>query len=172
LQKPIEDAFRFCPQCGTPAASPGAVPFRCSNCDFAFFFGPVTAVGAILCDRRGEVLLIQRARNPGKGKYGLPGGFVDRGETALEAARREIDEEVGLQIERLDFLTTLPNQYTYRGLTAAVLDIFFTARVESFDSVDHDQREVAGLWIGMPGRAQLDAMAFDSNRRALQAYLA
>ena len=169
--KPLEAAFRYCPRCATEADPVGEVPFRCDQCGFAFFFGPVTAVGGILQDRQGQLLLLRRARDPGKGQFGLPGGFVDRDESAEEALRREIQEEVGLDVEALTYLITLPNQYTYQGLTAAVLDIFYVSRVDSFDALQIEESEVSGYWVGIPGDEQLDHMAFESNRLALINFL-
>jgi len=52
--------------------------------------------------RGGEVLLIQRARAPFQHLWTLPGGRVEPGETAEACARREITEEVGVRIERID----------------------------------------------------------------------
>lgn len=169
--KPIEQAFRFCPRCATEADPVGDVPFRCDQCGFSFFFGPVTAVGGIVCDAAGDILLIERARDPGKGMYGLPGGFVDRGETAEGALRREVQEEVGLEISEFHFLTTLPNQYTYRELTAPVLDIFFVCVVPSFEAIVVEPKEVEQCWIGQPSDQQLTNMAFESNRLAVLKYL-
>ena len=171
IEKPLEQAFRFCPRCGTEADPVGEVPFRCEQCGFAFFFGPVTAVGGILRDEAGQVLLVQRARDPGKGQYGLPGGFVDPDETAENALRREVEEEVGLEVEAMEFLATLPNRYTYHGVTAAVLDIFFVCDIPSFDAITLEPGEVAGYWIGTPGDEQLANMAFQSNRLALLRFL-
>lgn len=171
LSKPIQQAFHYCPRCATEADPVGEVPFRCDQCGFAFFFGPVTAVGGILRDRSGQVLLIERARDPGKGKYGLPGGFVDHEESAEEALLREIHEEVGLRVGPCEYLTTLPNQYTYQGLTAAVLDIFFLVEVDSFASLVPNPHEVARCWLGVPGDDELANMAFHSNRLALMRYL-
>ena len=45
-----------------------------------------------------RVLLIQRARNPWRGMWSLPGGRLEPGETAEEAAGREVREEVGLTV--------------------------------------------------------------------------
>lgn len=172
FSKPLEQVFRFCPRCATEADPVGEVPFHCEQCGFKFFFGPVAAVGGVVRDSAGQVLLIERAHDPGKGMLGMPGGFVDAGETSEEALRREVQEEVGLEVQSFSFLTTLPNQYNYDGVTAPVLDIFFVCDVDSFDSVQIDPAEVSRCWIGSVGQEQLERMAFESNRLALLTYLA
>ena len=53
--------------------------------------------GAIFRD--GKVLLVRRARSPGKGFYSFPGGRVEFGESLHAALHREVDEETGLRIE-------------------------------------------------------------------------
>lgn len=53
--------------------------------------------GAIFRDDK--VLLVRRARSPGKGFYSLPGGRVEFGESLHTALHREVDEETGLRIE-------------------------------------------------------------------------
>jgi len=53
--------------------------------------------GAIFRDDK--ILLVRRARSPGKGFYSLPGGRVEFGESLHDALRREVDEETGLRIE-------------------------------------------------------------------------
>ena len=59
----------------------------------------LAASGAIFRD--GKVLLVRRARSPGKGFYSLPGGRVEFGESLHAALHREVDEETGLRIEIL-----------------------------------------------------------------------
>jgi len=49
--------------------------------------------------RNGKILLVRRARSPGKGFYSLPGGRVEFGESLHTALHREVDEETGLRIE-------------------------------------------------------------------------
>jgi ADP-ribose pyrophosphatase len=134
------------------------------------FFGPVTAVGGLIFNKLGHVLLIERARDPGKGKLGMPGGFVDPGETAEESLRREVFEEVGLEIDEARFLMSCPNQYTYQNVTNPVLDIFFHARVSDQHEIRPASSEVAH-WFWSPIEvAVLDRIAFESNRRALEFY--
>jgi 8-oxo-dGTP diphosphatase len=59
---------------------------------------PQLAVSAAIF-RDGKVLLVRRARSPGKGFYSFPGGRVEFGETLHTALHREVDEETALQIE-------------------------------------------------------------------------
>ena len=60
------------------------------------------ADGIIIQD--GGVLLIKRGNEPFAGMYALPGGFMDHGESAEEAAVREVEEETGLRTEVLDLV--------------------------------------------------------------------
>ena len=59
---------------------------------------PQLAVSAAIF-RDGKVLLVRRARSPGRGFYSLPGGRVEFGESLHTALRREVSEETGLTIE-------------------------------------------------------------------------
>lgn len=58
---------------------------------------PVVGVSAIVRSR-GEILLVKRGANPGKGKWSAPGGIVNIGEKIRDALRREILEECGIEI--------------------------------------------------------------------------
>lgn len=64
----------------------------------------VTA-GAIITNNEGRVLLLHHRFRPGSG-WGIPGGFIKRGEQPDEALRRELREEVGLEIEHLSLFKT------------------------------------------------------------------
>jgi len=58
---------------------------------------PRVGVGAIVI-REGKILLVKRASSPGKGFWAIPGGLVELGETAREAAERELLEETGVSV--------------------------------------------------------------------------
>jgi 8-oxo-dGTP diphosphatase len=59
----------------------------------------VVAVGAIVYDAVGRVLLVQRGRPPGEGLWSVPGGKLEPGETLAQAVAREVREETGLVVE-------------------------------------------------------------------------
>ena len=64
----------------------------------------VTA-GVVITDARGRVLLLKHRFRPGTG-WGMPGGFMEAGEQPEQALRRELREEVGLEVEELKLFTT------------------------------------------------------------------
>ena len=99
------EVFRFCPRCGAARApeNAGRSPLRCGACSFTFYFNPTVAAAAWVFDPHGRVLLIRREKEPAAGKFGIPGGFVDIGETAEDGLRREVREEVGVEIRDLRY---------------------------------------------------------------------
>lgn len=62
----------------------------------------VTA-GAVIVDEEGRVLLVKHVFRPGSG-WGVPGGFLNQGEQAEEALRRELREEIGLELEQVELV--------------------------------------------------------------------
>ena len=80
----------------------------------------VTA-GAVVQDEEGRVLLLHHRYRAGSG-WGIPGGFLEKGEQPEEALRRELREEVGLEVEdaEIAFARTLPK--------AGQVEIIFRAR--------------------------------------------
>jgi len=59
---------------------------------------PAVTVDAILVSPQNSVLLIERGREPFKGKWALPGGFIEMEEELEIACRRELEEETGLRV--------------------------------------------------------------------------
>ena len=59
---------------------------------------PITGVGGII-QKDGRVLLVKRGKEPNKGKWTVPGGVVEVGETLHEAVKREVMEECSIDVE-------------------------------------------------------------------------
>ena len=167
----IAEAYKYCQICGKPNPNPGAIPFKCEHCDFAAFFGPVAAVGGILVDSQQRALLVRRARDPGKGKWGLPGGFVDPDEEIETALLREIKEEIGLDVDHCEYLMSFPNQYNYHGIVAPVIDLFYVCHVEGTPEITLAPDELEHFVWDHPQTEHLENMAFHSNRVAIERWL-
>lgn len=167
----VEASFLFCPRCGTANNRVGAIPFCCDKCGMCDFFGPVAAVGGLIVDDEGRLLMVRRSRNPGKGKWGLPGGFVDRNETIEQALTREVMEETRLVVTSFDLMLTGPNEYVYNGIASPVIDLFFVCQVDSTEGLELAPDELEHFEWCFPTQKHLENMAFESNRIAVQHWM-
>jgi NAD+ diphosphatase len=167
--------FKYCPSCG--ASEPRFLDGKrwfCSACSFEFFRNAATAAGVILHCAEGIVLL-ERARDPGKGKLGLPGGFVDPGERAEDAVRRECLEEIGWAPPELAFLGTYPNTYEYGGVIYDTCDLYFFYRFSegsAFPELSPRDGEARAIRLLPLSSLRGEDLAFPSLASALEAYAA
>jgi 8-oxo-dGTP diphosphatase len=69
---------------------------------------PVVGVGAIIV-YEGKILLEKRKNAPGKGKWSIPGGLVELGESTEQAVIREVKEETGLEVEEPRLIDVVNN---------------------------------------------------------------
>jgi len=171
LGSPPSALFNHCPRCGAGRTGEvDAIRFVCEACGFVYFYNVAVSAAVVIEDSRGELLLIRRARDPGKDKLAFPGGFIDRGETAENAARREVREECGVRLDSVAFLVSFPNLYTYREVEYPVVDLFFQAKVASRQaSALDDVTEV--VWAPAASLREED-LAFPSHVAALAAFKA
>ena len=96
------DDWQFCPRCGADLG-PLDDHLACSACGEEYWANAIPGVQGIL-ERDGRVLLARRGREPRRGLWDLPGGFLNETEGAADGLRREFREETGLQIEPVTLL--------------------------------------------------------------------
>jgi len=162
------EVFRFCPRCGVARepSSQGARPLRCQACGFLFFFNPAVAVAALIVRDDGKALFIRRATEPAQGRLALVGGFVDVGESAEQALRREVREEVQLELDQVQWLSSHPNDYAYQGTNYPVVDLVFLARTRDHERAAALDGVASFEWID-PYAVNVGDLAFPSMRDAL-----
>ena len=160
------DEYRFCPKCGGPLDSKtlkANEPERlvCRVCEFVFFLNPKVAAGTLF-QVEGNIVLLKRAIEPGYGKWVFPSGYVDRGETVVDAALRETREEAGVEVT----LRELLGVYSYSG--SPIVVVVYAADILSGEPRADD--ESLDVDVFDPGRIPWDELAFPSTREALREY--
>lgn len=101
-------AMRHCELCGRPSPDHEGVPTCADHGPRWCMVRSAPCTGVVIHDDAGRMLLARRARAPFLGRWEMPGGFVDACEHPADAARREVREELGLELT----LTGLVGIYT------------------------------------------------------------
>jgi NAD+ diphosphatase len=105
--------FKFCPLCASSLETREICErprLACSktDCDFVHWENPKPVAVAVVATKEG-VVLTRRKYAPEIGTFCLPGGFIEKGESAQEACIREVLEETGLQVEVVSHLGVYPS---------------------------------------------------------------
>jgi len=154
---------RFCPRCGAALELRITADRKrpvCPQCGYVHYVNPVVAAGALV-DKGGKAVLVRRGVAPALGRWGLPAGYAEVGETPEETAIRETLEETGLEIVIDDLLGVYPFQN--EAEPGGVL-VVYAARVvggELCAGADADEVRFFG-----PDELP-DAIAFPTHRRIL-----
>ncbi len=130
--------YKFCPMCGTTLSirtHEGHDQKHCASCNWVYY-PHVAASSVAVVTKDNKVLLVQRAREPHKGKWMMPAGFLNYGEHPSEAAMREIFEETGYKASTVEFLDVIQVTDDDRPGTEGHLGFFY--QVEIDDSIQHD----------------------------------
>ncbi len=162
--------FSYCPSCGVKDVLlfDGVKKISCKKCSFTFFQNVAVSAGVIL-EYDGKILLTKRAEEPGKGKLDVPGGFVDPKESVEDAVKREIKEELGIDIETLEYFGSFPNIYEYKDMVYNVCDLFFLSKISAFPK-DFDRAEIEELILLKASEIPTDKVAFESTRKCLSLF--
>jgi ADP-ribose pyrophosphatase YjhB (NUDIX family) len=160
--------MRFCSQCGAPVVRrrPEGDTFErhiCTACGEIHYLNPKIVVGAVCC-WQGRVLLCRRAIPPRAGFWVVPAGYLERGESTEDGARREAGEEAGARIELTGLLAV------YNVVRIGQVQLFYGARLLDPNLVAGPETRELDLfdWHAIPW----DELAFPSVhwvlRRALE----
>lgn len=167
----VLDKFAYCPACGSKHFQVKTEKSKqCENCGFEYFLNPSAATAAFIRNDRGELLVVKRRMEPGKGTLDLPGGFADIGETIEECVVREVKEETGLTVSRASLICTLPNKYRYSGFDVPTLDAFFECTIEDASQLKASDDAADAQWIAIDD-IHTELFGLRSVRHALHDYV-
>lgn len=139
--------FKYCPKCGQEYYKDDfnceGPFFSCKKCQFRFFQNSKPAAAAIIprVKHKDEILLTERAIEPGKGLMDIPGGFLNYAEKPSYGAIREVREELGIDIEIEKLLVSNNEDYLYQEAYQNVLALYFLAKPIEFAPKDIDKKE-------------------------------
>jgi ADP-ribose pyrophosphatase YjhB (NUDIX family) len=133
----------------------------CSQCNFIFFLDP-KVVACTITEKDEKIVLVKRNIDPGKGKWVIPGGYVDRWEAVMAAAVRETKEECGLDIR----IKHLLDVYSYPDHLPVI--IVYVARFISGKLKAGDETSAAELFS--ENEIPWKDLAFKSTADALITY--
>jgi len=109
--------LEFCSNCGEKnqfGEIDGNKRFYCPHCMTIHYENP-KPTATLICPQNDNILLVKRASNPGKGLWGLPGGFIEKGESTEVGAERELMEETNLKGKVKQILGTCSHFNTIFG---------------------------------------------------------
>ena len=129
--------WRFCPRCRAELRHEGS-RVECEACGFVAYASSKATAGALVEDDEGRLLLARRAHEPFKGRWDIPGGFLEEGEHPLDGLRRELREETGLEVEPVEFLGVWMDRYGGDSTAEATLNLYWTALVTGGEAAPAD----------------------------------
>jgi 8-oxo-dGTP diphosphatase len=138
-----------CARCGRPIRrNPATRPPRitCPRCRYLIYDYPRPAAGMLVV-KGDTVLVLRRGHPPKRGFLDIPGGFIDANEAIETAARRELREETGLAVGRVEFLGFYWDRYYLRGFGHfPTMNFYYLARWRS--GVPHAADDAASAeWV-------------------------
>ncbi len=160
--------FKVCPKCGSKHfAQKDAKSLLCADCGFTFYINMSAAVVALIWNNKNELLFTTRKYDPAKGMLDLPGGFVDLHESAEDAVKREIKEELNLQVKELSFVASFPNTYIFNGIEYYTLDLVFSCKVDDFNNLQ-PMDDVCAYSFLAPENIDVKKIGFESIKNVVE----
>jgi ADP-ribose pyrophosphatase YjhB (NUDIX family) len=161
------DEWKHCPRCGSTEIEVEKGKAECPECGFRAYASSHPTASAVCVDEQGRILLARRGIEPSKGKWDLPGGFLEEEEHPLDCLHRELREEAGVEIEPLELLGVWIDRYGSDGSAATTLNLYWTAHIVEGTLEPAD--DVAELRWFAPDEVPLDELAFQHTRDVLSA---
>src|SRR3989344_812937 len=134
-------AFKFCPKCGGKLSVPEGNKLSCIRCHYGLYINPLVTNGVIIENDGGEILLVKRACDPHKGQWDVPGGFIQPRESFSTSVKRELMEELHLEVLIDHIVGIYTDTYLFDGVINDTLCIMVSAHILSGTITPDDDAE-------------------------------
>ena len=124
----MDRKWKFCPGCGGLLSTrflEGRERLYCEKEDRCIYENPLPATTSIVIDDTERILLVLRDREPGLGEWALPGGFIETGESPVDAAARELEEETGIRAYDPELIDTIHQESDFYQTTILIIGFRF-----------------------------------------------
>ena len=159
--------FIYCSSCGaenTYGFIDGNHRYHCKSCGAIHYQNP-KPTATLICPQNNQILLVKRAFNPGKGSWGLPGGFIELQETPENAAKRELKEETNLNGEVVKLLGHCSH---FNSIFGDILLIGMEIEIKNWDNlIPGDDADEAGFF----NIKNCPKLAFECHQKIFNMYL-
>ncbi len=126
----VSAVFKYCPRCGNGLKARDIL-LECESCGLHYYLNPKPGTTAVLKNETGEYLLVRRAREPKKGLWDLPGGFLELNETYEEGVQRELQEELGVRASNLHYSESVIDEHEHQSVRYPVSVAVFTGSIST-----------------------------------------
>ena len=172
------EEFRFCPRCGRQYeqidVEGPTIMLPCRHCGYEFFQNSIPASTAVIPSksRPAEIILLTRVTPPGEGLLALPGGFLQYGEPPVDGVRREVREEILIDIEPERIFDAYLVDYAYKGARVTVVELVFLAKPVEVDvrAITTGEASSVGYYDVSKLLQTMSRLAFPEHGRAVQRY--
>jgi len=159
----------YCLRCGNKLNNQEKNYNDCENCGFRQYLNPVPTNSVIIENEKEEILLVKRKFDPKKNFWDLPGGFVMINENIEESTRREIREELGINLGKLHYLGSYSDKYLFQKINWDILAFSFYARMPKQKITISD--DISGYKFFPKKNIPYKKLGFDGLRIAISEYL-
>ena len=133
----------------------------CPRCGKIYYQNPLPVVAAVIIGKEGRILLTKRGLPPGKGRWALLGGFVEKDESPEEAILREMKEEIGIEGKIEDLIGVYKNESELYG-SITVIGYKISSQSETY-TLNEEVKEVRFF-----PSDRLPSIPFSSHKRILE----
>jgi 8-oxo-dGTP diphosphatase len=165
--KPI-NAYKYCPVCSLPFAKKAKGLLICKN-NHKLYINPIPCNAAIIENDKAEILLVKRKVDPMKGYWDWPGGFIEPGESFEESVKREIMEELNVEIKIEKILGIYKDTYLYQNIENPTLCIVVVAKIIKGKLKASD--DIDGFKFFSRKEVLNQKFAFDSVKKGIKDFL-
>lgn len=161
--------YKYCPRCRNKLTKKQKNLYICNNCDLHIYENPRPTTAVIFENEKGEIFLIKRKKAPKKGYWDAPGGFVDLEESLEDSVRREIKEELDIELKKFKYIGSYYGRYLYKGINYHTLCFAFIAKMQVMKV--RTSNEISEMKFFKKQEIPFDRIAFVEVKNALKHYL-